>query len=308
MLKFFAQTLYIYVALSCLIPAILCAQSESGANQKLSFEPVDLISHTKSASVENITFDSSADLKSKQPKTQSAAQLQKRVQKIADNLKPAASDLSASPPLPTVKPQIDPTTDETATEPQTEKQDRALSARQTNPPDPNSASNSELRSVSPTSTFSLLQTLTALGVVIFLIFALKWVYAKLTGQVSTQNTQIVQVLARTAIAPRNHIVILRVGSRIIICSDSTHGTRTLSEITDPEEVAQMLAETSAAKDNSITKSFNNMLGKYGAAYDQKGRHPDEGLDTVEFQSDSARESVSKLLTRVRDIAGKGGQS
>ena len=172
-------------------------------------------------------------------------------------------------------------------------------------PQPNNTPNSPGSSI-VTGKY-LLQTITALGIVIGLLFLIKFLYAKATGHVTTSNPTAVQVLARTSIAPRNHIVILRVGSRILICSDSAHGTRTLSEITDPQEVAQLLAETSAAKENSISKSFNNMLGRYGADYDHKGRHPDEGLDTVEFQSDSARESVSKLLSRVRDLSSKGGR-
>ena len=154
----------------------------------------------------------------------------------------------------------------------------------------------------------IVQTLISLGLVIGIMFAIKWGYSRATGQVATTNTQVVQVLGRTSIAPRNHVILLRVGSRILICSDSTHGTRTLSEITDPEEVAQILAQTSASKDNSISKGFNQMLGRYGQDYDSKGRLPNEGLDTVEFQTDRARESVTALLSRVRSMKGKGGSS
>ncbi|QQE11202.1 flagellar biosynthetic protein FliO [Planctomycetota bacterium] len=291
--------------LAFILTPILCAQSDSGANQTLSLQPEELQEPTFT---KPDIGDIQVDFAPVDSPTRS------RIQTIADNFpqNPESPTISPTqlPTTPILQPttvtaDIDPTTDEAAVEPTTKKANPNLAKRHINSPPPTQTGNED-QAFNPATNSYIYQTLIALGIVISLMFFLKWLYSKLTGQVSVNSASVVQVLARTSIAPRNHILVLRIGSRILICSDSSNGTRTLSEITDPEEVAEMLAHTSAAKDNSLSKSFNNMLGRYGADYDKQGRHPDEGLDTVEFQSDSARESVSKLLSKVRDMAGKGG--
>ncbi|QDU33181.1 hypothetical protein KS4_12260 [Poriferisphaera corsica] len=302
---------HILIPIACLIISpILCAQSDSSANQSLDIQinlPENRPTKPAAPSYQTLTSDVTPIT------TPSPNQARTRIQSITrklHNTNPQTDTISQVPIVQSVAAPdtLPPTTDAAAQTPLTESPTRALLERNRSGNDPTASSSpgNQTPGASLVTGNYLLQTITALGIVIGLLFLIRYLYAKATGHVTTSSAAAVQVLARTSIAPRNHIIILRVGSRILICSDSSHGTRTLSEITDPEEVAQLLAETSAAKENSITKSFNNMLGRYGADYDKQGRHPEEGLDTVEFQSDSARESVSKLLSRVRDLAGKGG--
>jgi len=51
---------------------------------------------------------------------------------------------------------------------------------------------------------------------------------------------IVEVLSRTTVAPRSHVVLMRVGTRILVVSDSPAGMRTLASVEDAEEVAELL--------------------------------------------------------------------
>ena len=68
----------------------------------------------------------------------------------------------------------------------------------------------------------MMNTLAALGVVIGLIFLLRWI-AKRSGMGGgvrvSASSPIVEVLSRTTVAPRSHIVLLRVGSRILVVND-----------------------------------------------------------------------------------------
>ncbi|WP_432799468.1 FliO/MopB family protein [Poriferisphaera sp. WC338] len=152
----------------------------------------------------------------------------------------------------------------------------------------------------------IMSTLTSLGVVIAVILGIRWAYMKMGGKGVSRSTPVIEMLSRTAVAPKNHVVMLRVGGRILICSDSSAGMRTLTEITDPEEVAELLASVSASSQQSVTRAFQNVLGKYGEDYDQSGRlSGEEGGDVNEYQTDRARESVTTLLGKVRAMAGAG---
>ncbi len=152
-----------------------------------------------------------------------------------------------------------------------------------------------------------LSTLSALGVVIVLILLVRWVWMKLSGRGLTGRSSVVEVLVRTSIAPRNHILLLRIGSRIIVASDSAQGMRTLAQITEPEEVAQVMATVSAGSPGSMSRNFSQLISGFSGEYDSR-KLQDEGADESEHAFDSARNSISSLLSRVRTIAGQGGTS
>ncbi|MFP4144531.1 MAG: flagellar biosynthetic protein FliO [Phycisphaeraceae bacterium] len=152
----------------------------------------------------------------------------------------------------------------------------------------------------------MLSTLAALGLVIGLILLLRWGWTRMGGKVAAGSSPVVEVLSRTTVAPRNHVLLLRVGGRILVVSDSAGGMRTLESVTDPEEVAELLQGVTAAKETSASRSFGQLLGRFGGDYDQ----PDPletGLDDEEHLVDRAREGVSGLLSRVRTMSGKKGE-
>lgn len=153
---------------------------------------------------------------------------------------------------------------------------------------------------------TLFDTLTALGVVIGLALLGRWLYTRFTGRTGASRTSpVVEVLARTSVAPRNHVLLLRVGSRILVVSDSPGGMRTLSDIDDPEEVASLIGAVSAAHDSSLTRNFTRMLQGFNGQYDRT-RPDDEGGDDHEHTLDRARDSISSLIARVRLLGDRGG--
>ena len=111
----------------------------------------------------------------------------------------------------------------------------------------------------------------------------------------------VQVLTRVAVAPRNHILLVRLGGRVLVIADSSHGLRTLANLDDPEEVASLLAAVTASEPNSISRGFASLLQRFNSSYRQN-QHVDEGADTTEHQVDRARDQVSSVLSRVRAIS------
>ena len=152
----------------------------------------------------------------------------------------------------------------------------------------------------------ILNTVTALGVVLVLIYLVRAGLARLTGHTpAVANTEVLEVLTRVSVAPRNHVLLIRMGRRILAVGDSSAGLRTLANIEDPEEVADLLAATMAAKPSSITKGFNQLFNRFNSDYTDEIRRVEEGGDTSENRVDRARDQVSSLLSRVRTMANRG---
>jgi len=155
----------------------------------------------------------------------------------------------------------------------------------------------------------VLDTLTALGVVIGLILLGKWGWTKLSGQVPASGgagSRAVELLSRTAIAPKNHVLLLRVGQRVLVVSDSPTGMRTLTELAEPDEVADLLTTVTAQQSDSISNQFRQTLSRAGAGLDESEWDQEVGRDTSEHHFDRSRDAVSSLLSRVRTFANRGG--
>lgn len=156
----------------------------------------------------------------------------------------------------------------------------------------------------------VLNTLAALGIVIALVFLIRWALRR-GGVVSTAapRSSVVEVLSRTTVAPRSHVVLMRVGQRILIVSDSPAGMRTLSTVQEPDEVAELLGSIDAAAPASMTSSFQGAMSKLtsqwsdtpaGDAQDDDNL-PDEGLGI-----DRTRGALSSLRDRLSVMAKAGG--
>lgn len=154
----------------------------------------------------------------------------------------------------------------------------------------------------------MMNTLAALGVVIGLIFLLRWL-AKRSGlgggvRVSA-SSPIVEVLSRTTVAPRSHIVLLRVGARILVVNDGTAGMRTLATVEDPDEVAGLLQSVETAKESSMSNSFGRVMSKLSNQWSTSDDAAELGNDESEAGFDRARTSLSGLRNRLRLAADSG---
>lgn len=140
-----------------------------------------------------------------------------------------------------------------------------------------------------------LQTLSALAVVIALIFGLRILLQKMTGQSPVgPASRVVEVLARTTIAPKSSVILVKVGGSVLAVGHTPSGLSTLAEFDDPSDVASLLAQVSASKPLSITESFRSVLHGADAGYDDADG-PDE--DTA----DRTHEQVNGLVARMRSF-------
>jgi flagellar biogenesis protein FliO len=154
----------------------------------------------------------------------------------------------------------------------------------------------------PGDTYWMLKTLTALGVVIGLALLARLGYARLGGKVAAASP-VVEVLSRTHVAPRSHVMLLRVGGRVLIVSESSAGMRTLANVDDAQEVADLLGAVSAARPTSISRGFNQLFKRFDEDYDQPSAVQDGG-GVQGGRLGRTRDSVSGLLARMRGL-GRG---
>lgn len=153
----------------------------------------------------------------------------------------------------------------------------------------------------------LLGTLGALGVVIALIFGGRWAWARVGGRViATGSSPVVEVLSRTSIGARSQVLLLRVGARVLVVSETPTGTRTLSEFDQDEEVAELLTRVESAKADSVSGGFRDVMSEINQQYNP--------LQASQPSSDDGRTGLKTLLAKMRSMnpeppvrsAGSGG--
>ena len=81
----------------------------------------------------------------------------------------------------------------------------------------------------------------ALVVVVGLAFAAKW-WLRRTGLAARVQGGTFEVIARQPVGRGQHVLVARFGPRLLCVQQTRDGLRTLSELTDPAEVAAALAQ------------------------------------------------------------------
>ncbi len=151
----------------------------------------------------------------------------------------------------------------------------------------------------------LLQTLSALGIVIALIFVLRAVMRRLAGpNAPSSRGGLVEVLARTPIGPKTYILFLKISDRVIVAAQSPAGINNLTTLDDPEDVANLLQQVSAAQPASISDSFRKLMQREHEGYEEPDLTAEEGADQDEQYVDRTRDQLTSLMTRIRSLGSR----
>ncbi len=136
------------------------------------------------------------------------------------------------------------------------------SSRPLRPPTESMSTSEKPRSSGTVQMF--ISVISSLLIVIGLLLGAAWLYRKATpGASSTLPKHVVQVLGRTQLAPRQQLMLLRFGSKLVLVSNLQGEVRTVSEITDPLEVDHLAGMCESAQAGSISDSFRNVLHNIG---------------------------------------------
>ena len=93
---------------------------------------------------------------------------------------------------------------------------------------------------------------------------------------------------------------------------SDEGINTLTEITDDQQVAALMAQFEAAKPQSLSAGFRSLLHRFDRDHDapvggtvESAAVAEEGSDSNEQHVDRTRDSLGDLLARIKSYGPEG---
>jgi flagellar biogenesis protein FliO len=148
----------------------------------------------------------------------------------------------------------------------------------------------------------------ALGAVIALIFGVRWAGRRLLGMnaAARGGGGAVQVLSRTVLSPKQQLMLVQVGKRVVLVANCGAQMNALCEISDPEEVAGLVGEVNR-KAEPPAMPFLSSFGLAGNSYAERTvvRHVSDGEQGEEEISvvTPTRAELAGLLEKVRLMSG-----
>lgn len=114
--------------------------------------------------------------------------------------------------------------------------------------------------------------LSSLAVVLGLFFLLVWFLRRVLPRASSSlPREVLEPLGRVPLNARQHMQLVRVGSKLLLLFVSPQGAETLTEITDPQEVERLVAICEQNQPGSISATFRQVLEQLGDEADSSPR-------------------------------------
>jgi flagellar biogenesis protein FliO len=129
----------------------------------------------------------------------------------------------------------------------------------------------------------------ALAIVLGLIVVLFLVLRRWTPSLRTGGSGVVQIVGRTVLAPRQSLVLVQLGRRLVLIGVSAERIQPVCEITDNEEAAAILAES-----RRIRGDFSSWLDREAAEFAREGAQDGAGGETVSGRSKPLGHLLQKL--------------
>jgi flagellar biogenesis protein FliO len=115
-------------------------------------------------------------------------------------------------------------------------------------------------------TSDLTHVFVALLVVICVILVIRSAAGRLSSMPGGGRAgKLVTVLSRSMISPRQHVLVLQVGNRLLVVGDSAGRMSSLCEISDPDEIAMMVGQTRQARESNADRSAGSFFNLFRRA-------------------------------------------
>jgi flagellar protein FliO/FliZ len=151
--------------------------------------------------------------------------------------------------------------------------------------------------------FDFGQVMLALGVVVGLILLLRWGGKRLFGQnLSAGSTKAITVLGRSLVTPRQHLMLVQVGRRIVVLANNGTQINTVCEITDPAEVAELVGQVRQERGDSVVKTFGVLFRRQEEKFDvdvMPSTPVKMAQDDQAEEMGVTRQEISGLMDKVR---------
>ena len=143
--------------------------------------------------------------------------------------------------------------------------------------------------------------LVALMIVLGLVWLAYWAVRRWMPTVRAGESQVLRIVARTTLAPKQHLALIRVGRQFVLIGVSPDRVDRLCVIDDAEDVSELVLRTdgdSAAKASKFDEELVREVGEYGrgAVLESAESHPRGGAAVSD-----RRASLTALLDRLRSL-------
>ena len=107
-----------------------------------------------------------------------------------------------------------------------------------------------------------------------------------------------EIVARLSLSPKQTLILVKMGRRLVLLGTTSDGITPLSEVTDSDQVAFLLGQAASGESTGMVEAFSQSIERESLAYE----------DTDFEESDRSHSDVRGLLdkvrhmTRVRDVA------
>ena len=140
---------------------------------------------------------------------------------------------------------------------------------------------------------SLTTVLSGLAIVLGLFLVVAWVFKRAMPKgAGALPSEVVEVLGRTALAPRQMVHLIRVGQKMLLVSISAAGVETLTEITDPMEVDRLAGICGQTSSQSVSSAFRHVFQQFSQEPAPDGFLGDAQSKTNELASRAALPEVA----------------
>ncbi|MEO6436587.1 MAG: flagellar biosynthetic protein FliO [Tepidisphaeraceae bacterium] len=165
-----------------------------------------------------------------------------------------------------------------------------------NPIKRGSPASSQKTSPPPSMMGGALRVAGSLAAVLGLIGLMYWGTRRLLpGSAMGRSSGAIHVLARTHLSPKQKILVIQVGRRVLVVGDGGGGQlNTLCEIGDPDEAAALIGQIQGEQAETGGRSFASLFTSANARLDSPDATPTDEIE-------SAREQLDGLMHQVRGI-------
>ncbi len=173
--------------------------------------------------------------------------------------------------------------------------------------------------LAPVSSGDLSRMVVALAAVVGIIFLLRWVARRMALVPGATRSGAVKIISRSTVSPRQQVLVLQVGKRLVVVGDSGGAMHPLCEITDPDEIAAVVGGSRQENAEANPKSFTSLFRRASEPFDPgqaeqvpaiipRGPTSGEPLQNIEPVGQADNEDVGSLLEKVREMRAQFRQT
>ena len=139
-----------------------------------------------------------------------------------------------------------------------------------------------------------LRVVLALALVVGLIYLSRYLLRKAggAGKLHAQGG-VVETLWRTNLSMKHQLTLVRMGRRVLLLGCTPQEVSTLCEVTDPQEIAELLNAVEEGKGDSFTRLLSRKAGQFAGDVDQQG----QGVSEMRKLADKLRSEIQKEDTK-----------